>query len=130
MPPASPARGHRRVEVISTPLSFHCRPIGVYGRQPRTRSRQLGKRVNDNASQSRSGRRCRVRWQAYGRVMASTNGGDPSDRIAQAQGMVAVQADCSLDEALLLMRARARSNDLSLAYVACAVLDGHIRFCD
>lgn len=42
--------------------------------------------------------------------------------------MVSVQADCTLDEALLLMRARARSADLSLAYIATAILNGSIRF--
>ena len=42
--------------------------------------------------------------------------------------MVSAQVDCTLDQALLLMRARARSSDLSLAYIAKAVLDGNIRF--
>jgi hypothetical protein len=63
--------------------------------------------------------------------VASTNGpGDYSDQIAQVQGMVSAQVDCTLDEALLLMRARAASSDLSLAYIAKAVLDGNIRFDD
>ena len=44
--------------------------------------------------------------------------------------MVSVQVDCTLDEALLLMRARAASSDLSLAYIAKAVLGGSIRFDD
>ena len=44
--------------------------------------------------------------------------------------MVSVQVDCTLDEALLLMRARAASSDLSLACIAEAILDGSIRFDD
>jgi len=63
--------------------------------------------------------------------VTATNGpGEHSEQIAQAQGIVSVQVDCTLDEALLLMRARAASNDLSLAYIAKAVLDGNIRFDD
>jgi hypothetical protein len=42
--------------------------------------------------------------------------------------MVSVQADCTLDEALLLLRARARSSDLSLTDIAGAVIDRDIRF--
>ena len=60
--------------------------------------------------------------------MTANGSGDASDRIAQAQGMVSAQVDCTLDQALLLMRARAKSSDLSLAYIAKAVLDGNIRF--
>jgi hypothetical protein len=41
------------------------------------------------------------------RVESSGPGDDYSEQIAQAQGMVSVQVDCPLDEALLLMRARA-----------------------
>ena len=59
-----------------------------------------------------------------------TNGGDPTAQIAQAQGMVSLQADCSLSKALLLMRSRAASSDLSLAYIAKGVLDGSIRWND
>lgn len=63
--------------------------------------------------------------------MTIENGSGGHDaRIAQAQGMVSAQADCPLDEALLLMRARARSADLSLSYIATAVLDGNLRFDD
>jgi hypothetical protein len=64
------------------------------------------------------------------RSVTVNGSGDASDRLAQAQGMVSVQVDCTLDEALLLMRARAASSDLSLAYIAEAVLDGSIRFDD
>ena len=62
--------------------------------------------------------------------MESNGPGDHSDQIAQAQGMVSVEAACTVDEALLLMRARAESTDLSLAYIARAVLDGSIRWDD
>ena len=64
-------------------------------------------------------------------AVTATNGpGEHSEQIARAQGMVSVQVDCTLDEALLLLRARAASSDLSLAYIAKAVLDGSIRFDD
>jgi hypothetical protein len=63
-------------------------------------------------------------------VTATRGPGDHPERIAQAQGMVSVQVDCTLDEALLLMRARAASSGLSLAYIAEAILDGSIRFGD
>lgn len=56
------------------------------------------------------------------------NGWGYDAKIAQAQGMVSVQVDCPLYVALLLMQARARSTDLSLAYIASAVIAGHIRF--
>jgi hypothetical protein len=50
--------------------------------------------------------------------------------IAQALGMVSAQADRTLDEAVLLMRARARSSDLSVAFIAKTVVEGNIRFDD
>jgi hypothetical protein len=64
--------------------------------------------------------------------MSSMMNGDSdlSPQVAQAQGMVSVQVDCTLDEALLTMRLRARSSDLSVAYIAKAVLDGNVRFDD
>ena len=71
-----------------------------------------------------------MRLSAYRPVVTSTNGGDPTAQIAQAQGIVSVQADCSLSKALLLMRARAASADLSRAYVARGVLDGSIHWND
>jgi hypothetical protein len=54
--------------------------------------------------------------------------GGLSDEIARAMGIVAVQADCSLSKALLLMRARAESSEVSLDDVAKGVLDGTIRW--
>ena len=65
-----------------------------------------------------------------GPKMQEPNGSGRSAEIAQAQGRVSVQADCTVDEALLLMRARAASGDLSLAYIVAAVLEGTIRFDD
>ena len=54
--------------------------------------------------------------------------GGLSDEIARAMGIVAAQADCSLSKALLLMRARAESSEVSLDDVANGVLDGTIGF--
>lgn len=49
-------------------------------------------------------------------------------RIAQAQGMVCVQAQCTLPEALALMRDRATITHQTLDEIADAVLDRTIRF--
>jgi hypothetical protein len=49
-------------------------------------------------------------------------------RIAQASGMVSVQADCSLDAAVLLMVERAEVDHLSIWGLAGAVLDRSMRF--
>jgi hypothetical protein len=56
------------------------------------------------------------------------NGSGHSAEVGQAQGMVAAQVDCSLDEALVLMNARARTSHLSLEEVAAEVRDHLIRF--
>jgi AmiR/NasT family two-component response regulator len=58
------------------------------------------------------------------------NNGDfgPTAEVAQAQGMVSVQADCSLEEALELMRDRATVTHQTLDEIADAVLDRSIRF--
>jgi hypothetical protein len=42
--------------------------------------------------------------------------------------MVSVQVSCTLDEALLLLSARARTTDISIEQVAIAVVAGDIRF--
>ena len=56
------------------------------------------------------------------------NGSGHRAEIAQAQGMVSVQADCTVHEALILMNARARTSRLRLEQVAAAVIDRDIRF--
>ena len=56
------------------------------------------------------------------------NGAGEGAEVAQAQGMVAAQVDCMLDEALVLMNARSRTSHLSLEEVAAEVLDHLIRF--
>jgi AmiR/NasT family two-component response regulator len=50
------------------------------------------------------------------------------DRIAQAQGVVSVQADCSMDEALALMKDRAVSTHATLVEIADSVIDRLTRF--
>ena len=52
----------------------------------------------------------------------------PIDRIAQAQGMVAAQADCSMSQARVLMEDRATVEGQSLLEIADAVLERGIRF--
>ncbi len=55
-------------------------------------------------------------WQAIG------------DHVAQAQGMVSVQADCTMGEALLLMVAYAQDRQQSVEDVAEDVLGRRVRF--
>jgi len=49
-------------------------------------------------------------------------------RVVQAQGMVSVQADCSLDNALVMMHERAQVQHRTLPQIADAVLARSIRF--
>ena len=51
-------------------------------------------------------------------------------RIAQAMGMVSVQVGCTVDDALLLMKARAESDSVGVDEIASAVLERTIRFDD
>ena len=51
-----------------------------------------------------------------------------SDRVFQAQGMVSVQADCTVDEALAKMHDRAQESEMSLEAVATAIIERRIRF--
>jgi hypothetical protein len=63
--------------------------------------------------------------------MSLTNRDDEvTERIERAREIVALDAQCSLSAALLLMRARAASSDTSLAFVAEGVLNGSIRWDD
>jgi hypothetical protein len=56
------------------------------------------------------------------------NDGGPSDRVAQATGMVSVQASCSVDDALGMIEERARVIDLTTEEVAVSVVDRRFRF--
>jgi hypothetical protein len=49
-------------------------------------------------------------------------------RVAQAQGMVSVQAACTVAEALVMMQERARVQHQSLGDIADGVLERRIRF--
>jgi len=53
---------------------------------------------------------------------------DPSYRVGKASGMVSVQADCSVDEALVLMQERAQVSHQTLSEIADDVLARRIRF--
>jgi hypothetical protein len=48
--------------------------------------------------------------------------------VSQASGMVSVQAECSIDEALVLMKDRAVVAGESLLEIAKATVDRRIRF--
>ena len=48
--------------------------------------------------------------------------------VYQAQGMVSVQADCTLDEALDLMHNTARATDETLEQIAVEVVNRNARF--
>lgn len=68
---------------------------------------------------------------AYVEVVRKQNGVDEiTARIAQAQGMVSAQVDCTVIDALVLMQARAELSKVDLTAIASAVLDGSIRFDD
>ena len=51
-----------------------------------------------------------------------------SARVTRASGMVSVQAGCSFDEAVTLMRARAEQTNCTLEEIAAGVLDRSIDF--
>jgi len=51
-----------------------------------------------------------------------------SERIAQAQRMVAVQVDCSIEEALAIMKDHAVSTQSTVVEIADSVIDRVIRF--
>jgi len=53
---------------------------------------------------------------------------DPLDVIAQAMGIVSVQADCTIDESLVLMETRALVNHCGIDEIAIATIEGSIRF--
>lgn len=53
---------------------------------------------------------------------------DQSARVARASGMVAVQARCSMEHALLLMRERAVITGQTLEQIADTALDHTINF--
>jgi hypothetical protein len=53
---------------------------------------------------------------------------DHSDRVFQAQGMVALQANCTVDEALAKMAAEAKASHMSLEAIATAVVERRMRF--
>ena len=55
--------------------------------------------------------------------MSEPNGGAHSVLVAQASGMVSVQADCSIGAAMVLMQSRARVTGQTLEQIAAAVLD-------
>lgn len=63
------------------------------------------------------------------RVAASTNGSSkPSAQVAQAAGMVAVQADCRIEQGFVLMSHRALDLNCTLDEIAVAVIERLIRF--
>ena len=53
---------------------------------------------------------------------------DRHPMVSQASGMVSVQAECTVDEALVLMKERALVSGESLLDIAEATVDRRIRF--
>jgi hypothetical protein len=51
-----------------------------------------------------------------------------SSKVLQAAGMVSVQAECTLDEAIVLMTERAQVSGKSREQIAVAVVERRIRF--
>ena len=60
--------------------------------------------------------------------MGNGSGFKHSAKVIQASGMVSVQAECTVDEALALMHDRAEVHGQTLDEIAEAVLDRRIRF--
>jgi hypothetical protein len=56
------------------------------------------------------------------------NGSGQSARVSNAQGMVSVQARCTVAEALVLLTDRAQVAHRSLEEIAVAVVAGDLRF--
>jgi hypothetical protein len=55
---------------------------------------------------------------------------DYDPKVNQAAGMVSVQAGCLIEDAFVLMFARADTLDMSIADLAAGVLDRSITFAD
>jgi len=53
---------------------------------------------------------------------------DHDPKVSQASGMVSVQAECTVAEALVLMKERAQVTGVSLTEIANATLERDIRF--
>jgi hypothetical protein len=51
-----------------------------------------------------------------------------SDRVYQAQGMVGLQAGCTVDEALVTMTEEAKASHMSLEAIATTVVERRMRF--
>jgi len=49
-------------------------------------------------------------------------------RVLQASGLVSVQAACTVDEAVVLMQARAEQTNCTLGEIAAGVINHSIRF--
>lgn len=60
--------------------------------------------------------------------MGNGSASSHSHRVNQASGMVSVQADCTIDEAVVLMQDRAATMGQTLDEIAAAVIDRSIRF--
>jgi hypothetical protein len=60
--------------------------------------------------------------------MNRQNSETQSDRVAQASGMVSVQAECSVYEAFVMIEERAQTIDLTSEEVAESVVDRRFRF--
>lgn len=60
--------------------------------------------------------------------MGKESGSSHSHQVSQASGMVSVQADCTIDEAMILMQDRAATTGQTLDEIAAAVVDRTIRF--
>ena len=79
-------------------------------------------------SHQSTGRRHHLRhWVGASKeIMATAE--EMSDRVGQASGMVSVQADCPLDEALVIMMDRASVQHQTLTQIAEGVIQRRIRF--
>jgi hypothetical protein len=89
-----------------------------------------GRASTKGGGEPESGTGCvdRAAGTVVGMKSKSADGSEPMARIAQAQGMVSVQADCTLDAALALLRNTARATDETVDHIAGEVVQRHVRF--
>jgi hypothetical protein len=76
---------------------------------------------------SRTKSRISREWDWVHPAHTTTQNG-PANTVAQASGMVSVQANCSVNHALVLMVMRAQETGATLEQIALAVVDGETSF--
>jgi len=69
-----------------------------------------------------------MRGEHRSHIVVSMTSDETERVVARAQRLVSVQAGCSDDEALMLMRETAGASEIGLDILADCVMDGSVRF--